>query len=259
MIGWASSFFNTQIMNYNEIYIGKKDKEYIKSRITSIGKNLHQQGVGYKQQRALFRDYCLKVLDLFEECFETSLLGMSRCVRKVMAFQSDDNVDIKRATLEIADILMWLLGVVERMIPWQELPSCKKLSELSGEDIVAKAKNLVESVIVKAGIGAVLFGLKMGEVIRIEDVRRYYEVQLKALRGEIEEKGTSPSLAEQFLIDKFNAEIGYCYRAIWKAGIGAVEEIKDLVEIGQRNIDKYERQLNEGVGCWSVNTGGGSH
>ena len=47
---------------------------------------------------------------------------------------------------------------------------------------------------------------------------------------------------EQFLLDKFNAEIGYCNIALFKAGIGAVEELKELVEIGKKHIEKFEKE-----------------
>ena len=55
-------------------------------------------------------------------------------------------------------------------------------------------------------------------------------------------KGRSISPIEQFLLDKFNAEIGYCNIALFKAGIGAVEELKGLVEIGKKHIEKYENE-----------------
>ena len=53
-------------------------------------------------------------------------------------------------------------------------------------------------------------------------------------------KGISPM--EQFLLDKFNAEIGYCNIALFKAGIGAAEELKWLVEIGKKHIEKFEME-----------------
>ena len=43
-------------------------------------------------------------------------------------------------------------------------------------------------------------------------------------------------------MDKFNAEIGYCNIALFKAGIGAAEELKGLVEIGKKHIEKYEKE-----------------
>ena len=62
------------------------------------------------------------------------------------------------------------------------------------------------------------------------------------LNSEIRTKGRSISPIEQFLLDKFNAEIGYCNIALFKAGIGAAEELKGLVEIGMKHIEKYEKE-----------------
>ena len=44
-------------------------------------------------------------------------------------------------------------------------------------------------------------------------------------------------------MDKFNAEIGYCNIALFKAGIGISEELKGFVEIGKKHIQRYENEL----------------
>jgi hypothetical protein len=62
------------------------------------------------------------------------------------------------------------------------------------------------------------------------------------LNSEIRTKGWLISPIEQFLQDKFNAEIGYCNIALLKAGMGAVEELKGLVEIGKMHIEKFEKE-----------------
>lgn len=134
------------------------------------------------------------------------------------------------------------------MIPIKELPSCKKLTELSAEDIVAKAKDLVKNNVVKAGVGIILLGSKAHDVVKIEDVKSYYNDRLNQLNSEILIKGKLISLMEQFLLDKFNAEIGYCNLALFKAGLGIVDELKGLVEVGGKHIEKYEQSRFIGDG-----------
>ena len=85
-----------------------------------------------------------------------------------------------------------------------------------------------------------LLGSKVNGVVTIGDVKGYYSDRLTQLNSEIRTKGKLISPIEQFLLDKFNAEIGYCNIALLKAGIGAVEELKGLVEIGKKHIEKYE-------------------
>ena len=49
---------------------------------------------------------------------------------------------------------------------------------------------------------------------------------------------------EQFLIDKCNAEIGYCDMAMIKIGLKATTEINELVDSAHKNIDKFEKEMN---------------
>ena len=225
----------------DEIYVAVKEIDYIETQINALCvKYNHYRGVSTGQQKAWLRNYCHDTILLFDDCFETSMLGMRRCKARVTAYQNIDNVGIDSATIDIFNMLCELKLMVRTMIPIKDLPSCKKLAELTAEDIVSKAKNLVKNDIVKAGVGALLLGLKIDDVVTIEDVRSYYNDRLAQLNSEILTKGETPSPIEQYLLDKFNAEIGYCNLALFKAGIGVVDEIKGLVEIGKKHIEKFE-------------------
>lgn len=227
----------------NEIFVAIKETDFIEAQIGGLCEKYNSRyGVDYVQQRAMFRSYCYDTVKLFEECFETSMLGMQRCITKVEVYRRIDDLDIRKATFDIVEMLCELKDIVRTMVPIKDLPSCKKLTELSAEDIISKAKNLVKNDIVKAGVGLLLLGSKVDDVVKIEDVKGYYSERLAQLNSEIQTKGKSVSPMEQFLLDKFNAEIGYCNIALFKAGIGAVEEYKGLVEIGKMHIEKFEKE-----------------
>ena len=229
----------------NEIFVAIKETDYIVAQIGGLCEKYNNRcGADYVQQRALFRSYCYDTIKLFEDCFETSMLGIRRCVSKVKGYQTIDDLDIRRATFDIVDMLCELRDIVRTMVPIKDLPSCKKLTELSAEDIVSKAKDLVKNDIVKTVVGVYLLGSKVNDVVRIEDVKGYYSERLAQLNSEIQTKGRGISPMEQFLLDKFNAEIGYCNIALFKAGIGAAEELKGLVEIGKKHIEKFEKEYS---------------
>lgn len=230
--------------NMNEIFVAVKDIGYIEEKIDALcNKYNNRRETDYIQQRALFRSYCHDTIKVFDDCFATSMLGMIRCKAKVEAYQAKDNIEIGTATLDIVDMLCHLKMLIRTMVPIKDLPSCKKLTELSPEDIISKSKDLVKNDVVKVGLGALLLGSKICDVVRIEDVRGYYNDRLSQLTEEILIKGGSTSPIERFLIDKFNAEIGYCNMALFKAGIGITQELKELVEIGRKHIEKYESEL----------------
>lgn len=228
--------------NLNEIYVAIKDQDYIEAKIDGLcQKYNNRKGTDFIQQRALFRSYCHNTIEVFDDCFETSMLGMIRCKKHVETYRTKDYLEIDKAKLDIVDMLWNLKVIVKSMIPIKDLPSCKKLTALSAEDIVAKAKDLVKNDIVKAGVGIILLGSKAHDVVRIEDVKTYYNDRLNQLNSEILIKGKPISPMEQFLLDKFNAEIGYCNLALFKAGLGIVDELKGLVEVGKKHIEKYEQ------------------
>ena len=226
-----------------EIIVAVKEIDYIEVQIDILcDKYNSRRGTDYIQRRALFRSYCHDTIKVFDDCFATSMLGMMRCKSKVEAYQALDNIEIGTATLDIVDMLLQLKMLVKTMVPIKDLPSCKKLTELSAEDIISKAKDLLKSDIIKAGIGVLLLGSKIDDVVRIEDVKGYYKNRLSQLTQEILTKGGLTTPIEQFLIDKFNAEIGYCNVALFKAGIGITEELKGFVDIGWKHIERYENE-----------------
>ena len=227
----------------NEIFVAIKETDYIEAQIGGLCEKYNNRcGVDYVQQRALFRSYCYDTIKLFEDCFETSMLGIQRCMSKVKGYQTKDDLDIRLARLDVVEMLYELRDIVRTMVPIKDLPSCKKLTELSAEDIVSKAKDLVKNDIVKTVVGVYLLGSKVNDVVKIEDVKGYYSERLAQLNSEIQTKGKGISPMEQFLLDKFNAEIGYCNIALFKAGIGAVEELKGLAEIGKKHIERFEKE-----------------
>ena len=228
----------------NELFVGVKGIDYIEAQIDALcDKYNNRCGSDFIQQRTLFRNYCHDTIIVFDDCFVTSMLGIMRCKAKVEAYQTKDYIDFGRATLDIVNMLWDLKMIVRTMVPIKDLPSCKRLTELSPDDIASKANDLVKSDIVKAGVGALLLGSKISDIVNIEDVKSYYSDRLSQLQSEIKIKGGTMSPIEQFLLDKFNAEIGYCNIALFKAGIGICEELQKLVDIGKGHINKYENEL----------------
>jgi hypothetical protein len=107
-------------------------------------------------------------------------------VLKVKGYQTIDDLDRRRATFDIVDMLCELKDIVRTMVPIKDLPSCKNLTELSAEDIVSKAKDLVKNDIVKAVVGVYLLGSKVNDLVKIEDVKGYYSERLAQLNSEIQ-------------------------------------------------------------------------
>ena len=229
--------------NLNEIYVGVKEKDYTITQIDTLCQKYRSR---YGDECILFKNYCHDTIAVFEDCFDTSLLGITRCINKVKRYQSLDNCDYNKAIFDIVDMLIKLKSVVNTMVPIKDLPSCKELIKLSAEDIISKEKDLVKNDIIKTGIAILLLGSKVGKIIHIEDVKRYYTDSLYELQNELQIKGGTISPIEQFLLDKYKAEIGYCNLAMVKAGLGVIDEINGLAETTEKDIEKFENQCVDG-------------
>lgn len=229
--------------NLKEIYVAIKDKDYVLAEIDALcRKYYNRNGANDEQRKALFRSYCHDTIEVFDECFETTLLGIKQCIKIVEDFQKRDNIDIEAASLVIYKMLVDMKELVNEMIPINDLPSCKKLTILSPEDAVAKAKDLVKNDIIKVGVSVLILGSKIHDAVTIEDVRNYYQNCLEELQKEIQIKCIQISPMEQYLLDKFKAELGYCYIAMLKTNINIVKELNELVEIAKKDIEKYEQK-----------------
>lgn len=197
------------------------------------------------QSIALFKAYCRETISMLETCFATEMQGAARCKRFVEAFLHTDDINITQiGAIQIFDMLMQLWNIAQNAIRIKDMPSCKKLTELSTEDAIAAAADLIKSDIVKGIAKSWILGTKIKDAIEISDIRKYYNDQIEELQKELQEEQREITPIEQFLMDKFNAEIGYCDIASIKTGIGAAKEVVGLLDIAHKNINKFEQQLD---------------
>ena len=226
----------------NGIYVVIKDSTYVLDKIQTLSSKYNRDknfSGRYEDARKALRCYCHETACLIDECFETSLLGIKRCLARIKGYETLDVVPIQAATYDILGILCDLRSIVINAIPIKDLPSCKKLTELSSEDVISKAKDLVKNDIVKDSARILLLGSGVYHVVKIENVKSYYQNNLEELQKELLEKGGTPSPIEQFLLDKFEAELGYCNMALLKTGMSIAKETLDLAK---SSIERYERR-----------------
>lgn len=131
-------------------------------------------------------------------------------------------------------MLLDLKYMAQNSIPIKDFPSCKKLTELSCEDAISLSKDLVKNGIIKSGIGIIMLGKAVADGIEIVHIRQFYENMLNELQREINEEQHVLIPIEQFLIEKCNAEIGYCDIAMIKTGLKAGKEIKELMDTAHK-------------------------
>lgn len=232
----------------NEIFLLKKDKDFVLNKIEEIFRKYQTiNATNDVQRRTIMRQCCHDIDCMLDECFEPSLLGVAKCKQKTNKCYCVDNPMLVEASFRTLSKMLFELNIkTNNAIPLKDYPSCRKLVGLSPEDVISKTKDLVKNDIVKASVCCLLLGLGVGKAINIADIKKLYKGFLDELQKEILEKNDGISPVEQELMDWFNAEIGYCDLAMFKAGISIGENVADLIDIAQKNIDKYENRSLKG-------------
>lgn len=127
------------------------DKNNAVAQIDNLCKKYNLKNAANNVQSiAIFKAYCRETIDMLETCFATEMQGAARCKRFVEKFLHTDNINITAiGTIQIFDMLMRLRNIAQNAIRIKDMPSCKKLIELSPEDAIAAAADLIKSDIVK--------------------------------------------------------------------------------------------------------------
>jgi len=237
------------------VFLITAKKEEVRQRISRIGERYpHLYGMSFKQDVAMLRTSCYDIISMMEDCFEMNMAAATRYRNMLENIAHKDN-PTGIEVYAVYAILVDFRTMVDLSIPIEDLPSCKKLTELSEKDAIAAAKDLIKNDIVKAGIGLLLLGLKAGEMVQVSHVKTFYNEQLAILESDIREAGRHANEIENLLIDKFNAEIGYCNLAMFKIGIDSAKEVVDLIDKSKQDIQKYEQgQGNIGIPAMPILT-----
>jgi len=228
------------------VFLLKVQKDEVRQRISRIGKRYsHIDGINFKRDIALLRTVCYDIISMMEDCFEMSMVAAIRyCAMLKDIAHKDNPTDIDVCV--VYGILADFIIMIDLSIPIKDLPSCKKLIGLSDKDAIAAAKDLIKNDIVKAGMGVFLLGVEVGDMVQVSHIKDFYNNQLNLLQSDLKEAGRCANEIENYLINKFNAEIGYCNLAMLKAGIGSAKELMDLIDKSKQDIQRYEN--GQGVG-----------
>ena len=146
-------------------------------------------------------------------------------------------------SLEAVGMLLGLRNIIVGSTPIKDLPSCKRLTELSTGDAISAINDLGKNNIVKAIVCAGLLGKNIADRIEISDVEKFYMRQIEELERELAEEQREMCDIELFLMAKYRAELGYCHQARVKTGLSILKEIVSIIKNADEVIRKYEEMV----------------
>ena len=227
------------------IFVTIKPKNEALAIFKSISDKYRVKNPANDRERILLcKACCHDITVAINKCFSADMWGPKQYIKEIEYYQGNDDINrVGYINIMIARAIADLCEIISGAIPISELPSCKRLSELSIEDATSAIKDLCKNNIINAIACGVLFGKAIADKIEIYDVENFYKRQIKELKRELEEEGREMNPTELFLMTKYRAELGYCYNAHIKTGISGAKELMGLVKNANEAIQKYEALL----------------
>ena len=232
-------------MEVKGIFVTKIDKADAKLCFDEIAKKYGNRtaliGGNSMQKSAMMKSYCHDLTEMIDRVFFGEMYGASRCKRRINKLSNKpiDDMYLQSSISEILGIIIDLNNIIKNSTPINELPSCKSLTEMNVEDAISASKDLVKNSVIKVIIGTLLTFVNANKVVGIIEVRNYYKDLKEELEFELKEEQRGATEIEQFLMDKYEAEIGYCNLAGLKVGLSGFNEIVNLADNAKKAIDKF--------------------
>ena len=187
---------------------------------------LNQSGIA--SQRA----FCDKVYKILSIRMVQGVYAVEKTKKKIKEGMTSDNTTLLMATSSYAlGILCDIKDRFAHVIPLSEFPSCKHMLSLEKDLIKTAIKELCEdNPVVKQliNIGAISKGIYDADTII--QVLLFYKDFVEELEREQNDEHWSFCEMEQWLLDKANAECGYCYLALLKVGCTLSKDIHDFID-----------------------------
>lgn len=178
------------------------------------------------------RTFCNKVYKILSIRLTQGLYTVEKTKKKLKDGMTSDNITILMGTCSYAySILCDIKDRFAHVIPLSQFPSCKHMLSLEKDLIKTAIKELCEeNPIVKQliNIGAIAKGIY--DANTIIQVLWFYKDFVVELEREKNDEHWHFCETEQWLLDKSNAECGYCYLALLKVGCTLSKEIHDFID-----------------------------
>lgn len=193
--------------------------------------------------KAVMKTFCRMVYDMLCSRFVNGLYIVEKTKRRLSAgMNSDNEIILKETYLYAFSVAADLNSRMEDAIPLSDFPTCKHLLSMEKDVLKKSLKEINDNPMMRrlANFGAV--AKDSFDAITIIKVFVFYKRYIDEIEREIKEEQWNLCEWEQWLLDKANAECGYCYLALLELGLSVPKDIIDAVDDikADSNIKHYE-------------------
>ena len=184
---------------------------------------------------AIQRTFCNKVYKILSTRLVQGLYTVEKTKKKLKEGMTSDNVTILMGTCSYAySILCDIKDRFAHVIPLSEFPSCKHMLSLEKDLVKTAIKELCEENPIVKQLITIAKGIY--DANTIIQVLWFYKDFVVELEREKNEEHWHLCETEQWLLDKSNAECGYCYLALLKVGCTISKDIHDFIDEAKAHV-----------------------
>ncbi len=224
------------------IFVVTKNKEEALVVFDNLAKEFqNRHACTDKQSVSICKAYCSECKKAIKECFSYEMWGPKQCLKKLeQHYINDEPYKTSSILFDIYTMMGDLRALISTSVPIKDLPSCKKLCEMSTGDAISAVNDLVGNGIIRMAICALLLGKNVSDSVEISEIENFYKRNLDELEYELVLERREPNEMEEFLLSKYRAEICYCHNAREKTNLGAAKELCSITKNIVKHIQKYE-------------------
>ncbi len=181
--------------------------------------------------------YCNGVIKAINKCFITDTHSAKSCLNKLISYKRNDTpLNVSYIIKDVNDMVFDLKIIICTSIPINELPSCKELLKISGGNLLSAANDLVKNNIVNISVSSILLGKKLGESVKVKDIKEFYSNLLSKIKFEIGgELNNAKDDTTIFFINKCREEVEYCDKVMQKMRI---DILKECITLGDSLVEE---------------------
>lgn len=223
----------TQNTNIGQIVLATVPIEALHKDVADVFEYAQKHKVILNQSDiASQRTFCDKVYKILSTRMVQGLYAVEKTKKKIKEGMTSDNAIILMATSSYAiGILYDIKDRFTHCVPLSEFPSCKHMLSLEKDLIKTAIKELCEdNPVVKQWIDIGVIAKGVYDVDTITQIMLFYKNIVVELEREVNDEHWHFCKTEQWLLDKANAECGYCYLTLLKVGCTLSKDIHDFID-----------------------------
>ena len=219
-------------MELKGIFVTKIDKQEAINLFDDLIKEFDSRfNISPHNKTTVCKPFCLKLSATIRKCFECDMYGPKQCLARIhRIYTKNDQRKSIEYMKDLIQIVFNLKAIINNIIPFNGLPSCKDLLNITPADAASEINNSISNHIIKGIICGGILTKTAIDANMIANTEYFYTTLKTELESQIKAENRELNETESFILSKCNEELMYCQHAKVLTELRAGKEISSLTK-----------------------------